>query len=104
MRRPASAPPAGRSSGAAVIGAVLGFVGMASGIFFKPSQVPPRYAPFVNFNPMANLLTAYRTILLDRQWPDWWALGRVALIALVLLALGMALMRRFDLKLAKIAV
>lgn len=90
--------------GTAVIGAVLGFVGMASGIFFRPSQVPARYAPFVNYNPLANLLTAYRTVLLDHQWPDWWALGRVALIAAVLLVLGAALVRRFDLKLAKIAV
>lgn len=90
--------------GTAVIGAVLGFVGMASGIFFRPSQVPARYAPLVNYNPLANLLTAYRTVLLDRQWPDWWALGRVALVAAVLLVLGAAMMRRFDLKLAKIAV
>ena len=90
--------------GTAVIGAVLGFVGMASGIFFRPSQVPPRYAPIVGYNPLANLLTAYRTVLLDRQWPDWSALGRVALIASVLLVLGVALMRRLDLKLAKIAV
>ena len=90
--------------GTAVIAAVLGFVGMASGIFFRPAQVPPAYAPIVNYNPVANLLTAYRTILLDRQWPDWWALGRVALVACVLLVAGVALIRRFDLKLPKIAV
>ncbi len=90
--------------GSAVIGAVLGFVGMASGIFFRPSQVPARYAPYVYYNPLANLLTAYRTVLLDRGWPDWWALSRVAAIAVVLLALGIVMMRRFDLKLAKIAV
>ncbi len=90
--------------GTAVIGAVLGFVGMASGIFFRPNQVPTRYAPFVHYNPLATLLTAYRTVLLERQWPDWWSLGRVALIAAVLLVLGAILMRRFDLKLAKIAV
>ena len=30
-----------------------------------PAQVPARYAPFVNYNPLANLLTAYRTVLLD---------------------------------------
>lgn len=90
--------------GTTVIGALLGFLGMASGIFFRPSQVPPRYASYVNFNPLANLLTAYRTILLDRQWPDWWALGRVALVALVLLSVGLAMMRRFDLKLTKVAI
>ncbi len=89
--------------GTAVIAAVLGFVGMASGIFFRPHQVPPAYAPYVNYNPVANLLTAYRTVLLDRQWPDWWALGRVALIATLLLTVGMAVMRRFDLKLTKVA-
>ncbi len=90
--------------GTAVVAALLGFIGMASGIFFRPAQVPPAYAPIVNYNPVANLLTAYRAILLDRQWPDWWALGRVALIATVMLAAGVALMRRFDLKLPKVAV
>ena len=90
--------------GTAVIAAVLGFVGMASGIFFRPAQVPAAYAPYVIYNPVANLLTAYRAILLDRQWPDWWALGRVMLIAAVLLSVGTALIRRFDLKLPKVAV
>ena len=90
--------------GTAVIAAVLGFAGMASGIFFRPSQVPARFAPYVNYNPVANLLTAYRAILLDRQWPDWWALGRVALIAAVLLSVGVTVIRRFDLKLPKVAV
>ena len=90
--------------GTTVIGALLGFLGMASGIFFRPSQVPPRYAPYVNLNPLANLLTAYRAVLLDRQWPDWWALGRVALIAAVLLSIGGVVMRRFDLKLTKVAI
>ena len=90
--------------GTAVISAVLGFVGLASGIFFRPSQVPANYAPVVNYNPVANLLTAYRTILLERQWPDWWALGRGALVAAVLLTAGGTLVRRFDLKLPKIAV
>ena len=90
--------------GTAVIAAVLGFVGMASGIFFRPAQVPAAYAPYVNYNPVANLLTAYRAVLLYRQWPDWWALGRVVLIAAVLLSVGTALIRRFDLKLPKVAV
>ena len=90
--------------GTAVIAAVLGFVGMASGIFFRPAQVPAAYAPVVNYNPVANLLTAYRTILLDQRWPDWWALGRAAMIAVVLLAAGTAILRRFDLRLPKVAV
>lgn len=89
--------------GTAVIGTLLGFLGMASGIFFKPSQVPAQYAPFVNYNPLANLLTAYRDILLEHRWPDPWALCRVALIAGVLLVIGTDIMRRFDLKLTKVA-
>ncbi len=89
--------------GTTVIGALLGFVGLASGIFFRPDQVPERYAAWVHYNPVANLLTAYRAVLLQGQWPDWMALGRVALVALVLLALGAAIMRRFDLQLAKVA-
>lgn len=89
--------------GSTVVGALLGFVGLASGIFFRPEQVPERYAAYVHYNPVANLLTAYRAILLQQQWPDWAALGRVAVVALVLFAIGMAVMRRFDLKLAKVA-
>lgn len=89
--------------GTAVIGTLLGFLGMASGIFFRPSQVPAAYAPLVNYNPVANLLTAYRTVLLDHQWPDWWALGRAACLASLLLAAGAVVIRRFDLKLTKVA-
>lgn len=89
--------------GITVIGASLGFLGMASGLFFRASQVPERYAPFINYNPLANLLTAYRTILLEGRWPDVWALTRVACTAAVLLAIGVAVMRRFDLKLTKVA-
>lgn len=90
--------------GAAVIAALLGFLGMASGIFFRPSQVPRQYAPYVDYNPVANLLTAYRTIVLDHGWPNWLALGRVACLAILLLFIGGALMNRFNLKLAKVAV
>lgn len=90
--------------GGAVIGSLLGFLGMASGIFFRPSQVPLRYAPFVNYNPVARLLTAYRTILLEHRWPDWTALFWVACFAVALLGVAVLIMRRFDLKLAKVAV
>ena len=89
--------------GTTVISALLGFLGMASGIFFRPSQVPATYAPFVNYNPVANLLTAYRTILLEGRWPDWRALSGVAVVALALLAVGVMMMHRFDLKLTKVA-
>ena len=89
--------------GMAVIGALLGFLGMASGIFFRPSQVPAPYAPLVNYNPVANLLTAYRTVLLDHRWPDWWPLCRAAGLAALLLCIGAVVIRRFDLKLTKVA-
>ena len=89
--------------GTTVIGALLGFVGLASGIFFRPYQVPERYAAWVHLNPVGNLLTAYRAVLLEGQWPDWGAMGRVALIATVLLTFGAFIMRRFDLEIAKVA-
>ncbi len=89
--------------GTTVISAMLGFLGMASGIFFRLDQVPARYAPFVHYNPLAKLLAAYRTILLEGRWPDWRALSWIAPLALALLTVGVLILRRFDLKLTKVA-
>ncbi len=90
--------------GTSVITALLGFLGLASGIFFRPEQVLETHAelaPFVLYNPMACLITAYRAILLDGVWPDWQALAGVSGFGIVLLGFGLLLIRRFNLTLAK---
>ena len=67
-----------------------------SGIFRDVSTLPPRLAHMLALNPMVHVIHAFRTILLDKQWPDWMALAGVAAFALVVYALALALLRRYD--------
>lgn len=44
----------------------------------------------LDINPMHWLIQSWRAVLLDNRWPDWLLLGRFALVALVVFALGSA--------------
>jgi len=72
----------------------LGFFG--SGILFQASMVPEAYRDLYQLNPMVNLIQAYRDVLIDGAWPDWPSLTGTWLTAVVLLAAGMAVLRRFE--------
>ena len=38
------------------------------------AAVPQRYQTLYQLNPMAQLVTAYRGILIEGRAPDWWSL------------------------------
>lgn len=59
-----------------------------SGIMFDGATVPERYQTYFYLNPMANLLEAYRDILMHDAWPDWSALLVIGLFggAVILLS------------------
>ncbi len=52
------------------------------------------YAYLINLNPMTHIVNSYRRIFLDRQPPDFLALGVVFLVALAVLGLGWTVFNR----------
>ena len=63
-------------------------------VVYPISILPERLQPWMSLNPMARLVEAYQTILVSGQWPNWRALWPVAVLALLLCALGFRLFRK----------
>jgi len=55
---------------------------LISGVFFPVTQLPASYRLYFHLNPMADLIEAFRTVLLDGGWPNWYLMGYVALLSL----------------------
>jgi len=77
-----------------VIEQVLQVVMFLSGIVFSLDRVPESLRRWFLLNPIVELVDAGRGILMYARWPNWIALGRVALIALALYAFGVFLIGR----------
>ncbi|MDR3389391.1 MAG: ABC transporter permease [Rudaea sp.] len=77
-----------------VIEQFLTVVMFLSGVVFALDAVPEPMRRWFALNPIATLIDAGRGILMYARWPDWAALGRVALISFVLYALGSFLITR----------
>lgn len=67
-----------------------------SGIFFDISTADAPYQDILYLNPMASVIDAYRAILLDAVAPDLTALMIVGGISIILLAISVALMNKWD--------
>lgn len=76
-----------------VIEQVLTVMMFLSGIVFSLDAVPDAARPWFALNPIAVLVDAGRGILMHAHWPDWLALGRIALISVALYAFGAFLIR-----------
>jgi lipopolysaccharide transport system permease protein len=63
-------------------------------IFYDVSRVPSRYRPLFEFNPMSQLITGYRAVLMYGTMPNWTALIIILLGSLVLLTVGYTYFRR----------
>lgn len=63
-------------------------------VVYPISILPEHLQPLMSLNPMARLAAAYQTILVSGQWPNWRALWPVAVLALLLCALGFHLFRK----------
>ena len=62
-------------------------------IVYPVSILPESMRPMMAYNPMATLTAAYQTILVTGQWPNWHTLWPVALLSLLLCALGFSLFK-----------
>jgi lipopolysaccharide transport system permease protein len=78
-----------------VIEQILMVMMFVSGIVFSLDTVPEPMRAWFALNPIAVLVDAGREILMHARWPDWFALGRVALISLALYAFGGFLITRW---------
>jgi lipopolysaccharide transport system permease protein len=86
-----------------VIEQFLTVVMFLSGVVFPLTSVPAELRGWFELNPIAVLIDAGRGILMYARWPDWAALGRVALISLALYALGSFLIARLTPRYVKLA-
>jgi lipopolysaccharide transport system permease protein len=71
-----------------VIEQVLQVVMFLSGVVFSLDGLPPSLRRWFTLNPIVELVDAGRGILIHAQWPNWVALGGVALASLALYAFG----------------
>lgn len=70
------------------IGVVLQLFFYLTPIFYDITAVPKAYQSFYLINPMANLVTAYRDILIEGTQPNWLALLFLAISTLIILPMG----------------
>ena len=77
-----------------LFGVVLQFWFWLTPIIYPITILPERFRPMMSLNPMARLVEAYQNILVSNQWPDWYALLPVALLAILLCILGAHLFRK----------
>lgn len=65
-----------------------------SGVFFSSSDVPENMRSFFEYNPMVLIISAYRDVLLDNQWPQWSSLGYCLILSLPIMAVGLLILAR----------
>lgn len=63
-------------------------------VVYPASILPAAVKPYINWNPMVPLITAYQDILVHGKWPQWETLAAPAALALVFCVLGMHLFRK----------
>ncbi|CAM3981009.1 ABC transporter permease [Bordetella tumulicola] len=72
----------------------LNFWFWSTPIVYPISILPERLQSLMQFNPMAVLVDASQTILMQGQWPDWTKLACVAVLAALFCMLGLRLFRK----------
>lgn len=73
-----------------------------SGVFFDIGRFPPKFQAILYFNPMAVIISSYRNIFLNNQWPDWNRLLFVVLGSIVLLLLAMYILHKNEYRYPKL--
>jgi lipopolysaccharide transport system permease protein len=63
-------------------------------IVYPATILPADVRPLLDFNPMARVVKAYQSVLVQGTAPDWRALFPVFVLAVVLCLFGLRLFRR----------
>jgi lipopolysaccharide transport system permease protein len=77
-----------------LFGVVLQFWFWLTPIVYPANTLPESTRLLMDFNPMAALMAAYQTILLNGHWPQWRGLWLVALLAVLFSSIGFRLFRK----------
>lgn len=72
----------------------LGFY--ATPIVYQASMLPEKFQWVLNFNPMAQLVEAYRAILYYHQLPNFTMLGLWGILSIILLILGYIIFKNLE--------
>ena len=76
-----------------------------SGIFYEYEAVlKPEHRTIFQMNPMANLIKNYRDVLIHGQFPDWSALLAIAMFSIVIAAVMLLVLRRYDSAYARLII
>lgn len=63
-------------------------------IVYPIAILPEKLQPYMNLNPMTRLMAAFQVILVNGQWPNWYSLWPVIVLAAMLCLTGFGLFRR----------
>ncbi len=67
-----------------------------SGVFYAGASLPDGLRPYFYLNPMANLIEAYREVLMYDRWPDGSGLVWIGSFSVAGIVAGNYLLRRYD--------
>jgi len=67
-----------------------------SGIMIDASVIPKPYLFYYYLNPMTHLIEGFRHVLLRNTWPDFTALGFIAIFSLIGIGLAYLFIKRFE--------
>jgi ABC-type polysaccharide/polyol phosphate export permease len=71
-------------------------------VVYSLSLVPPRFRPWFAWNPMAQFVTAYHTVVLDGRLPDGGTAAALLLVAVASAVGGLAVFRQFERRFAEL--
>ena len=77
-----------------LFGVILQFWFWLTPVVYPVTILPESVVKFIHYNPMYPIMQAYQGIVVSGKWPDWTSLWPVALISVLLCALGMRLFRK----------
>lgn len=68
----------------------------ATPVFYPVTMVPERMKPYYFLNPMAGIITSYRRILLEGQFPDFYLFIETSLITIAVLLIGYIVFKKIE--------
>ncbi len=67
-----------------------------SGIFYRVSDLAPDFASLFDLNPVFQLISAFRDIVVHGQLPNWQGVGYAFLFSIPLAIIGLLVLKRYD--------
>lgn len=68
---------------------------MSPGLY-SVEMVPERFRPFYMLNPFAGILSSYRSIMMDGQWPSLNVMASPTISSILIFTVGYAVFRRYE--------